>query len=116
MILLFEARSRRRPMELFASLFGSLLVFVYHCFDRIVIHGYLSGLSRPEQVVYFFRQVVGVPVVDKEVLSQRTQQYQSWVEAFARNHQTPIEWAEKGVRKEDHVWRWLRAMERAGRY
>ena len=47
-------------MELFAKLFDSLLVFVYHCFDRIVIHGYLSGLSRPEQVVYFFRDVVGV--------------------------------------------------------
>ena len=103
-------------MELLAKLFGSLLVFVYHCFDRIVIHGYLSGLSRPEQVVYFFRQVVGVPVVDKEVLSQRTQQYQSWVEAFARNHQTPIEWAEKGVRKEDHVRRWLQALERTNRY
>lgn len=29
-------------MELFAKLFGSLLAFVYHCFDRIVIHGYLS--------------------------------------------------------------------------
>ena len=27
-------------MELFTKLFGSLLVFVYHCFDRIVIHGY----------------------------------------------------------------------------
>jgi len=26
------------------------------------IHGYLSTLSRPEQVVYFFRQVLGVPV------------------------------------------------------
>ena len=56
-------------MELFAKLFDSLLVFVYHCFDRVVIHRYLSGLSRPEQVVYFFRQVIGVPVVSKEVLS-----------------------------------------------
>ena len=45
-------------MELFTTLFSDLLVFVYHCFDRIVIHGYLSGLSRPEQVVHFFRQVV----------------------------------------------------------
>ncbi len=27
-------------MELFAKLFSSLLVFVYHCFDRIVIHRY----------------------------------------------------------------------------
>src|SRR5207302_9858467 len=56
-------------MELFTQLFGDLLAFVYHCFDRIVIYGYLSGLSRPEQVVHFFRQVVGVPIVDKEVLS-----------------------------------------------
>ena len=62
-------------MALFTKLFGSLLVFIYHCFDRIVIHGYLSGLSRPEQVVYFFRQVVGVAVVGKEVLSQRTNDY-----------------------------------------
>src|SRR5512145_2577265 len=97
-------------MELFAKLFSSLLVFVYHCFDRIVIHGYLSGLSRPEQVVYFFRQVLGIPVVSKEVLSQRTSDYQSWVEAFARNHKIPIAWAEKGVRKEDHVLPALRRL------
>jgi hypothetical protein len=97
-------------MDVFTELFGSLLVFVYHCFDRIVIHGYLSALSRPEQVAPFFRQVVGVPVVSKEILSQRTADYQNWVEAFARNHPTPIEWAEKGVRKEDHVLPWLRRM------
>ena len=99
-------------MELFTQLFGDLLAFVYHCFDRIVIYGYLSGLSRPEQVVHFFRQVVGVPVVSKEVLSQRTADYQAWVEAFARNHRLPIEWAEKGVRKEDHVVPWQRRMAR----
>jgi len=93
-------------MDLFTQLFGNLLVFVYHCFDRIVIYGYLSGLSRPERVVNFFRQVVGVPVVSKEILSQRTTDYQNWVEAFARNHRIPIEWAEKGVRKEHHVLPW----------
>src|SRR5437660_12451944 len=67
---------RGAAMELFTKLFSDLLVFVYHCFDRIVIHGYLSGLSRPEQVVFFFRQVVGAPVVSKELLSQRTTDYQ----------------------------------------
>jgi len=103
-------------MELFAKLFSSLLVFVYHCFDRIVIHGYLSGLSRPAQVVYFFRNVVGVPVVDKEALSKRTGEYRGWVEAFARNHKIPMEWAEKGVRKEDYVRPWLRSMEKVGKY
>ncbi len=34
--------------------------------------GYLSGVSRPEQVVYFFRHLLGISVVSKEVLSQRT--------------------------------------------
>lgn len=99
-------------MELFAKLFDSLLVFVYHCFDRIVIHGYLSGLSRPEQVVYFFRQVLGLPVVSKDVLAQRTHDYRNWVEAFARNHKIPIQWAEKGLRKEDHVLPALRRLEK----
>src|SRR5205085_4479894 len=86
-------------METFTRLFGSLLVFVYHCFDRIVINGYLNGLSRPEQVIHFVREVLGIPVVSKEVLSQRTNDYQGWVEAFARNHEISIEWAGKGVRK-----------------
>ena len=90
-------------MEEFTQLFGNLLAFVYHCFDRIVIHGYLSGLSRPEQVVYFVRQVLGLPVVSPEVLRQRTEDYRGWVEAYARNHHIPIEWAEKGVRKEEYV-------------
>ena len=103
-------------MELFTQLFGDLLVFVYHCFDRIVIYGYLSGLSRPEQVVHFFRNVVGVAAVDKETLGKRTADYQTWVEAFARNHRLPIEWAEKGVRKEDYVLPWQRRMAKREAY
>ena len=103
-------------MDVFTKLFGNLLAFVYHCFDRIVIHGYLSALSRPEQVVHFVRKIVGVPVVSKEILSQRTADYQNWVEAYARNHHTPIEWAEKGVRKEDHVRPWLRRMANKNAY
>ena len=103
-------------MELFTRLFGDLLVFVYHCFDRIVLHGYLSGLSRPEQVVHFVHHVLGVPTVSKELLSQRTDDYRTWVEAFARNHKIPIEWAEKGLRKEDHVLPALRRMEKREAY
>jgi hypothetical protein len=97
-------------METFTKLFGSLLVFVYHCFDRIVINGYLNGLSRPEQVVHFVREVLGIPVVSKEVLSQRTNDYQNWVQGFARNHKIPMEWAGKGVRKEAYVLPALRRM------
>jgi hypothetical protein len=103
-------------MDVFTKLFGEVLVFVYHCFDRIVIHGYLTALSRPELVVHFFRDIVGVAEVSKEALSQRTADYQRWVEAYARNHSIPIEWAEKGVRKEDHVLPWLKRMARRDAY
>ena len=102
-------------METFTKLFGSLLLFVYHCFDRVVINGYLSGLSRPGQVAYFFQNVVGEPVIAKEVLSRRTNEYQAWVEAFARNH-APLEWSEPKVRKEDYVRPALRRMERTGQH
>ena len=103
-------------MEDFVRLFGGLLTLVYHCFDRIVILGHLPLLTRPENIVHFFRDVHGVGAITKEVLRQRTTEYNQWVEAFARNHRIPIEWAEKGVRKEDYVRPWLRRMERQGRY
>lgn len=103
-------------MELFNRLFGSLLVFVYHCFDRVVINGYLFGLSRPEQIVYFFQKVLGVDPITKESLSKMTQEYQAWVESYARSHQIPFEWAEKGVRKEDYLDPELRRMKRNNRH
>ena len=56
-------------MELFTKLFGAWLVFVYHCFDRVVLSGYLMGLQRPGQVVYWLQQVLGIEAITKEVLS-----------------------------------------------
>ena len=81
-----------------------------------MIHGYLSGLSRPGQVVHFFHDVVGEPVIDKTVLSRRTNEYRDWVEAFARNRDVPTEWAEPKVRKEDYVRPAQRRMKRARRH
>jgi hypothetical protein len=92
-----------QPMESLLQLFGAMVMFTYHCFDRLVINGYLSMLSRPEQVVYLFRYVLGIKAITKEVLARRTADYQNWVESYARNHGIPIQWAEKGVRKEDYV-------------
>jgi hypothetical protein len=49
----------------FIKLSGELRAFVYHCFDRMSFHGYLTGLSRPEHVGHSFRKVAGVPVDGK---------------------------------------------------
>lgn len=103
-------------METFAKLFGSLVVFVYHCFDRMVILGHMPLLTRPEHIVHFFRDVHGTYPITKEALRQRTDEYHRWVDAFARKQHIPVEWAEKGIRKEDYVRPYLRRMERQQRF
>jgi len=90
-------------MQLFLKLFEPYLQWVYHCFDRIVINGHLLGLMRESQIVYFFRNVCGHPKLTKELLRQRSQDYQTWVDHFALNHKVPLVWAEKHVRNEDLV-------------
>jgi len=103
-------------METFAKLFERFLVFVYHCFDRIVIHGYLPLLARPEHIVYFFRDVHGQYPITKKVLAKRTLEYRGWVQGYARNHKIPILKAEKGVSKEDAVRPHLQRMERRNQH
>jgi len=109
-------------METFHTLFGNLLLFVYHCFDRIVVQGYLPLLTRPEHIVHFFRDVHHVYPITKEALAKRTQAYQQWVEAFARNHRIAIEWADdkalkaKGLKREDYVRPYCTSMERRKRF
>ena len=109
-------------METFHTLFGSLLGFVYHCFDRIVVQGYLPLLTRPEHIVHFFRDVHGVYPITKDALAKRTQEYQQWVEAYARNQRIPIEWPDaevlktKRVKKEDYVRPYGARMERRKRF
>jgi hypothetical protein len=99
-------------METFATLFERFLVFVYHCFDRIVIQGYMPLLTRPEHIVHFFRDVHGLYPITPQVLARRTPEYRAWVEGYARNHKIPILKAEKGVSKEDLVRPHLQRMER----
>ena len=103
-------------METFAKLFERFLIFVYHCFDRIVIQGYLPLLTRPEHIVHFFRDVHGLYPITPQVLAKPTLEYRGWVEGYARNHKIPILKAEKGVSKEDSVRPHLQPMERRNQH
>ena len=67
-------------------------------------------------MAWFFRQVCQKPKVTKEVLTERTRAYQAWVAAYARNHHLPLEWAQKGQRKEDLVRPRQRRMIRQNRF
>ena len=53
-------------MERLVKLFGRSIRFTYHCFDRIVIRGYLSTLSRPNNLMYFFRTIKQEACIGKE--------------------------------------------------
>jgi len=103
-------------METFVKLFGSFLVFVYHCFDRLVIQGYLPLLAREAHIVHWFRDVHGVYPVTPEALKKRTEEYRNWVSAYARNHNIPVEHATKGVKKEDYVLPYLKRLEKKNQY
>ncbi|MEO8593445.1 MAG: hypothetical protein ABI759_08985 [Candidatus Solibacter sp.] len=67
-------------METIAKLFRRFLVFVDHCFGRIVIQGYLPLLTRPEHIVHFFRDVHGQYPITPQVRAMRTLEYRGWVD------------------------------------
>jgi hypothetical protein len=106
-------------MQTLLKLFGAWMQFFYHCFDRVVLHGYLSFFQHEGHVVAFFRNLLGAPVLSKELLRRRTDDYNRWVAAFARKQNIPLEWAPPGQRKEDLVRPHLdrrRARQRFGVY
>ena len=66
-------------MDRLSELLGRHVQFSYTAWDRIVLNGYLDRLQRPENIGYFFREVVGVPAVTPEGLMSRTAPYRTWV-------------------------------------
>jgi hypothetical protein len=86
-----------------SEVLGERAQFRYTCLDRIVLHGYLTGLQRPEQLVYFFHDAVGVGCIEPKVLLGRTTAYRAWVEQDTRGQGIPVVAAPKGVRKEELV-------------
>ena len=90
-------------MDRLSELLGHHVQFHYTAWDRIVLNGYLDRLQRPENIVYFFREVVGAPCVTPEVLMSRTAPYRAWVARYAEELGVPLLAAPKGVRKEEMV-------------
>jgi hypothetical protein len=86
-----------------SEVFGERVQFHYTCLDRIVLHGYLTGLQRPEQLVYFYHDVVGVDCIEPKVLLGRTTVYRDWVDQYTQGQGIPVLAAPKGMRKEELV-------------
>ena len=59
-------------MDRLSELLGQAVQFAYTCWDRIVLTGYIERLQRPENLIYFFHDVVRVECIEPAVLEQRT--------------------------------------------
>jgi hypothetical protein len=99
-------------MELFLKLFNKFINFTYSCFDRMILNGYIVNLLKENNIIYFFKKVNKDEIVDKNVLKKRTDDYNNWVEAYSQKNKIPLEWSEKGSRKEDVVKPYLGKMKR----
>src|ERR1700694_3641686 len=91
------------PVDRLLELLGSAVQFVYTCWDRIVVTGYIERLQRPENLVHFFHDIVGIACIEPAVLEQRTTAYRAWVRRITDEHGIPILAAPKGGRKEELV-------------
>ena len=90
-------------MDRLSELLGRHVQFAYTAWDRMVLMGYLDRLQRPENISYFFREVVGVSAVTPEVLMSRTRPYRAWVQRYAAEHAIPLITAPRDQRKEEVV-------------
>ncbi len=90
-------------MDRLSDLFGDAVQFSYTALDRIVLNGYIERLQRPENLVYFFHDVVGIKCIEPAVLMSRTDRYRDWVRQYTADRDIPVFQAPKGERKEDLV-------------
>jgi hypothetical protein len=95
------------------ELLGTAVQFAYTCWDRIVVTGYIERLQRPENLVHFFHDIVGIDCIEPAVLEQRTTTYRAWVRRVTDEQGIPVLTAPKGGRKEDLVEPYYRRLKGA---
>ena len=97
-------------MERLSAVLGQAVQFIYACWDRIVLNGYIERLQRPENLIWFFHDAVGIEAIEPAVLEQRTNAYKSWVKRTTEDRGIPLLAAPKGVRKEELVQPYYRRL------
>src|SRR6202165_4284532 len=100
-------------MDQLLDLLGNAVHFAYTCWDRIVVSAYIERLQRPENLIYFFQDVVGINAIEPAVLEQRTNAYKAWVRRITVERGIPVLAAPRGVRKEELVEPYYRRLKGA---
>jgi hypothetical protein len=103
-------KEERKPRVSIITVVSEAVSLAYGCLDRIVLRGYYPALQREENIVHFFREVVGVRTVDGGALGSRTLAYRKWLDGYVREHGIERLPAPKGKRKEEVVERYYQAL------
>src|SRR5216683_6538446 len=98
------------PMEPLLDVLGNTVQFFYTCWDRIVLAGYIERLQRPENLIHFFHDVVGIQAIEPAILEQRTNAYKAWVRRITEEQDIPVVAAPHGVKKEELVQPYYRRL------
>lgn len=75
--------------------------------DRIYLGGYLPGLQRPGQLVYFLKHHRGNHFASPVLLNKMTERFVGAIRAFARGERIPIVEFKPGERKDDIAKRYF---------
>ncbi len=97
-------------MEPLLDVLGNTVQFFYTCWDRIVLAGYIERLQRPENLIHFFHDVVGIQAIEPAILEQRTNAYKAWVRRITEEQDIPVVAAPHGVKKEELVQPYYRRL------
>jgi len=100
-------------MDRLSEVLGQAVQFIYTCWDRIVLAGYIERLQRPENLIWFFHDVVGIDAIDPAVLEHRTNAYKAFVRRATHELDIPLLAAPRGARKEEVVQPYYRQLKGA---
>ena len=82
----------------------------YACFDRLLLNAIIQPLQQPAVIVGFLDRYRRVPALTKAYFRQVSEDYHRWVERLAATRGIEIVEPPKGVRREQWVEPFYRAL------
>jgi hypothetical protein len=98
-------------MNAFLQHHAPAIAFSYHCFDRLLLHGYIRALQFGGSIVTFLRQRRQAKLVSPDYLRRISLDYHRWVEGQAQQAGLAIVTPPPDVRRHDWVEPYYRALE-----
>jgi len=105
-----------KALKNFYKLFLPKISFSYDSFDRIVLNGHIMSMHKPNNLTYYFKNILGHRFVSHNLIKSVTKNYNQYIEKFALENHLCLDYVEKGVRKEDFVLKYRQRFEKKEKF